>query len=137
MSLPQSSAPAPGVARLLGEMSVLGNSAGREWSRPAFHNALHEWRLSGTLTSIRGQQLLASDPDARRFPISVPNPALPKSTDRHLSTGRFRLNGLFWMTLSHRRCKSTRTENPRVGGSIPPLATIQIRKLVEVSGRAS
>ena len=31
----------------------------------------------------------------------------------------------------------TWTENPRVGGSIPPLATIQIRKLVEVSGRAS
>jgi hypothetical protein len=39
------------------------------------------------------------------------------------------LKWLLWVTLADPGCKNRRIENPRVGGSIPPLATIQIRSI--------
>jgi len=50
----------------------------------------------------------------------------PSITQEHLPSPTVRLicpKGLFWMTVGDPGCRIWRTENPRVGGSIPPLAT--------------
>jgi len=53
----------------------------------------------------------------------------PSVTRRHLPAPTVRSESakwLFWVTLGDPGCKMWQIENPRVGGSIPPLATIQI-----------
>src|SRR6516165_7086515 len=57
-------------------------------------------------------------------------------TQEHLpspSGGRISPNWLFLVTLDVPGCRLPRTENPPVGGSIPPLATIQNRHLAFIS----
>jgi hypothetical protein len=52
-----------------------------------------------------------------------------KITQRHLPAPTVRPKShkfFYWMLLGDAGCKLRRIENPRVGGSIPPLATIQI-----------
>jgi hypothetical protein len=53
------------------------------------------------------------------FQSSVTQEHLPSPTARVISP-----KWLFWVLLGDAGCKMWRTENPRVGGSIPPLATI-------------
>ena len=52
----------------------------------------------------------------------------PSITQRHLpapTVTRKSAKRLYWVLLGDAGCKMWRTENPRVGGSIPPLATIK------------
>jgi hypothetical protein len=57
----------------------------------------------------------------------------PSVTQQHLGAppeGPLSRNRLFEVLLDALGCRLWRTENPRVGGSIPPLATILIRRFV-------
>ena len=54
------------------------------------------------------------------FQSTVTQRHLPAPTVRRKSAKCF-----YWMLLGDAGCKMRRTENPRVGGSIPPLATIK------------
>ena len=51
---------------------------------------------------------------------SITQEHLPSPTGRMISP-----KWLLWVTLGDPGCKNRRIENPRVGGSIPPLATIE------------
>ena len=55
------------------------------------------------------------------------HPGAPTSTTVRWKSAKW----LFWVTLGDPGCGMWRIENPRVGGSIPPLATIQIKAMVE------
>jgi hypothetical protein len=73
---------------------------------------------------------LLADSGGQVLPLRFPTPRHPRAptlTYRRLISR----NWLYQVTLCGAGYSQRRIENPRVGGSIPPLATIQIKALVD------
>src|SRR5215469_4823140 len=96
----------------------------QRWRELSIHGRASSIPSQGSSTSVHGTEFPGSDYRSRTcfqfgFQSSVTWEHLPSPKRR-----AFQRKWLFYATLGVPGRKLARTENPRVGGSIPPLATV-------------